>query len=65
MINMKQYIMEYRTNKNEPKLIAVEAEGKKDAVAKARKQLKKGCYLVASPKRMYTGPGILHGHDRF
>ena len=62
---MKHYVMEYRTVKNEPKFVTVEAEGKKDAIAKARKQIKNGEYLVANPKRMFIAPGILHGHDQF
>ena len=53
--------MEYRTAKNEPKLIAVEAEGKKDAIAKAQKRMKNGEYLVANPKRMFTGSGMVKG----
>lgn len=53
-VTMKQYIMEYRDKSNKPHLIMVEAEGQKAAIAEARKQIKKGEYLVANPKRCFV-----------
>lgn len=43
---MKYYIFEYRNEKYEPKIVGVEADGKKDAYKKANAKIGKNCYLV-------------------
>jgi len=61
---MKQYIMEYRTKDNVPKVVQVEAETQSQAISKAKKKVGPENYVVPKPKRMFLGAGILHGHDR-
>lgn len=43
---MKRYIFEYRNEKYEPKIVGVDADGKKDAYKKAQKKIGSNCYLV-------------------
>lgn len=43
---MKYYIFEYRNENYEPKIVGIEANGKKDACKKAKTKIGKKCYLV-------------------
>lgn len=54
---MNTYIFEYRDENNKPKGLLVEAENGKGALEAARKQMKKGWYLVTTYRRAVNAYG--------
>ena len=50
---MKRYIFEYRNKNYEPKIVGVDATGKKDACKKAQQKIGKECYLVKHSIKSY------------
>jgi hypothetical protein len=52
--DMKRYIFEYRNKNYEPKIVGVDATGKKDACKKAQQKIGKECYLVKHSIKSYA-----------
>lgn len=50
---MTKYLVDYRDENYQPRVILVEAEGKQSAISEAKKQLPSGTYVIPKPRRAF------------